>query len=155
MKLHDLLYLDCGSIVYDMLLGIYYVLVGYVEETNKFVGLKVKNEKYCFDNMYRIDVQTDRYKYIKKVSDNDRVKILMSLHTSLIDLAPVRKRFINLKTLNPHVYIESLQKSLPEKFYKYANNVLYHAVVVNGFVYLDYELKGYTEDYMIGIVRES
>lgn len=105
--------------------------------------------------MYRLDVQTDRYKYIKKVSDNDRVKILMSLHTSLIDLAPVRKRFINLKTLNPHVYIESLQKSLPEKFYKYANNVLYHAVVVNGFVYLDYELKGYTEDYMIGIVRES
>ena len=155
MDLHELFNLDCGSIIYDKMLRNYYVLIGYDEETNTFVGIKTIKSKYYFDNVYRLNVQNERYEYIKNVSDNERVKILMSMYTSIKDFAPVRKRIICLKTLKPNEYVYSLQSSLPKGFYKYKNGALYHAVVINHTVVLDYVLTMYTEDFILGIVRQS
>ena len=66
MDLHELFNLDCGSIIYDKMLRNYYVLIGYDEETNTFVGIKTIKSKYYFDNVYRLNVQNERYEYIKK-----------------------------------------------------------------------------------------
>lgn len=154
MVYHDVFKIDCGSVVYDLLLRKYYILVGYNEESRTFVGIEVKGKTYVFDKLYPyIEIFDDRYKLVKKISNKDKLKLLMLLKSELRGYVPVRKYFVNITLLGNTEYVTSYQKYLDGN-YAYVNKKLYHVTVKNGFVVdLDYALSGYNEDYMIGEIK--